>query len=199
MAWKLKLLGAAAVPTIALLLLVYVTAPDATTGVPVTPSTTAASPTTGIIQPAEDPGWLEQASEEAALLRWREAEAANARASRSRPRERNGEAKETKPNAPAATATRGTTSTQVAPATDGPSDAFWLRLSKGCECRDPGGCVDSGGWFQFKGDTARKAGYVPGSSYADQLAAAKRWLAKIGGRGGTTAGWPRCWWKAGGG
>lgn len=159
----------------------------ARTGAASTTSTTAGSPTPTLSRGGSPEGWA-MAEAEAASLRWKEAEAANARAARSKPRERTPEA------------TEGTTRTSVpnrsTSAMEGaPDDAFWQRLSQ-CECRT-GGCADSGGHFQFKGDTATKAGYVPGSSYQDQLAAAKRWLAKIGvAAGGTTAGWPRCWWVA---
>lgn len=84
----------------------------------------------------------------------------------------------------------------VTPETSGsPDDAFWRRLAN-CECAS-GSCANGAGYFQFTDPgTARKAGYVRGSSYEEQLAAAKRWLAQIGGRGGTTAGWPTCWWRA---
>lgn len=73
--------------------------------------------------------------------------------------------------------------------------AFWLRLSKGCECRT-GDCANSGGYFQFKGSTARKVGYRPGMSYEEQRALAEKWLGMIGGNGGGSSGWPHCWWVA---
>lgn len=77
------------------------------------------------------------------------------------------------------------------------SDDFWRRLAN-CECSS-GHCANGAGYFQFTDpSTAEKAGYVRGSSYEEQLAAAKRWAAKIHPREGTTAGWPRCWWRAGG-
>lgn len=103
-------------------------------------------------------------------------------------------------------ANRGGQRSVVPPTTPRPSAEpptggdFWQRLSK-CECdpiAHPDGCPDSGGWFQFKGSTATKAGYVVGSSYEDQRAAAQRWAAAIHPNEGTRAGWPRCWWRAGG-
>lgn len=90
-----------------------------------------------------------------------------------------------------------TTARYVAPV-GMPDDAFWWRLSHGCECKsDPDGCPHSGGWFQFKGSTATKVGYRAGTTYADQLAMAKYWLGRIGvAAGGTTSGWPVCWHHA---
>lgn len=80
-----------------------------------------------------------------------------------------------------------------------PGGDFWWRLSHKCECKsDPKGCPYSGGWFQFKGDTATKVGYFVGATYDEQRGMARDWLARIGGpkNGGTRSGWPQCWWVA---
>ena len=73
-------------------------------------------------------------------------------------------------------------------------DAFWRRLAN-CESADGTG-GNGGGYFQFSPDTAKKVGYRPGLSYGEQLAMAKEWLRRIKGRGGSTSGWPHCWWVA---
>lgn len=73
------------------------------------------------------------------------------------------------------------------------TDAFWRRLAD-CENRNGD---DDDGYFQFTDpDTARKAGYVRGSSYEEQKKAAIRWAHMIHPNEGTTAGWPNCWWVA---
>lgn len=74
------------------------------------------------------------------------------------------------------------------------SDAFWRRVAN-CESSD-GRSGAFLGYFQFSRDTARKVGWFNGAGYAEQLAMAKRWLAMIGGRGGSRSGWPVCWFVA---
>jgi hypothetical protein len=82
--------------------------------------------------------------------------------------------------------------------TRAPAGDFWRRLAN-CECAS-GRCGGSfRGYFQFSADTARKVGYFEGASYDEQVAMAQRWLAMIGGRGGSRSGWPVCWWRAGDG
>lgn len=80
--------------------------------------------------------------------------------------------------------------TQLAPVRHG--EDFWYRLAM-CESSltDPN-------YFQFMGGTAEKVGYYPGASYAEQVAMAQDWAARIHPREGTSAGWPVCWWTAGG-
>ncbi len=96
----------------------------------------------------------------------------------------------------ATTAPRRTTTTarptQLAPVVHG--DDFWWRLAR-CESRN-GELSDN--QFQFQGGTAEKVGYYPGASYEAQRAMAIDWAARIHPREGTTAGWPVCWWTAGG-
>jgi hypothetical protein len=75
--------------------------------------------------------------------------------------------------------------------------AFWARLGPGCESSTGTG-GNGGGFFQFSPDTAKRVGYHAGLSYEDQRALAVKWLGMIGGRGGSRAGWPVCWWIAGG-
>lgn len=88
-------------------------------------------------------------------------------------------------------ADRGGPRTHVAAA---PDDAFWRRLAN---CESPTGRSGTYlGYFQLSRDTARKVGYRPGMTYEQQRELAKKWLAMIGGRGGTRAGWPVCWWRA---
>lgn len=76
-----------------------------------------------------------------------------------------------------------------------PDDAFWKRLSN-CESSTGAG-GNGGGYFQFSPDTAKRVGYHAGMSYGEQLSLAKKWLSMIGlSNGGTTSGWPHCWWVA---
>lgn len=78
------------------------------------------------------------------------------------------------------------------------SKDFWYNLSWGCECRS-GHCENSGGFFQFKGSTATKVGYVPGQSYDQQKQEAIWWAGELEKRHvspGSTSGWPHCWWEA---
>lgn len=78
-----------------------------------------------------------------------------------------------------------------------PDTAFWQRLSLGCES-STGDNGNGGGYFQFSPGTAKAVGYHPGMTWDQQRALADNWLARIGGpaRGGTTSGWPHCWWVA---
>lgn len=69
---------------------------------------------------------------------------------------------------------------------------FWYRLA---DCESGVGAT-SPNIFQFMGGTAEKVGYYAGASYAEQVAMAKDWAARIHPREGTTAGWPVCWWTA---
>lgn len=84
---------------------------------------------------------------------------------------------------------------RTAPQYSGTLDAaFWRRLAN---CESPTGRSGTYlGYFQFSRDTARKVGYYEGASYEEQVAMAQRWLAMIGGRGGSRSGWPVCWWRA---
>lgn len=82
--------------------------------------------------------------------------------------------------------------TQLAPVVHG--DDFWYRLAM-CES---GAGASSPNIFQFMGGTAEKVGYYPGATYAEQRAMAQDWAARIHPREGTSAGWPVCWWRAGG-
>lgn len=84
---------------------------------------------------------------------------------------------------------------RTAPTYTGTLDAaFWRRLAN---CESPTGRSGTYlGYFQFSRDTARKVGYYEGASYEEQVAMAQKWLAMIGGRGGSRSGWPVCWWKA---
>lgn len=91
-------------------------------------------------------------------------------------------------------ASRGGSRTHVSTAAVDRGGDFWARLSR-CECRS-GHCDDSGGFFQFKGSTARKVGFSPGESYLKQRSEAIWWAAQIHPREGTTSGWPHCWWVA---
>lgn len=75
--------------------------------------------------------------------------------------------------------------------------AFWARLGPGCESSTGTG-GNGGGFFQFSPDTAKRVGYHAGLSYEEQRTLAVKWLGMIGGRGGSRAGWPVCWWRAGG-
>jgi hypothetical protein len=77
-----------------------------------------------------------------------------------------------------------------------PGGDFWRRLAN-CESSD-GRSGTYLGYFQFSRDTAAKVGYRAGMSYEEQRALAIKWLGMIGGRGGSTSGWPVCWWRAGG-
>lgn len=75
---------------------------------------------------------------------------------------------------------------------------FWYRLAT-CESGNGAGSTNQ---FQFMGGTAEKVGYYAGASYSEQRAMAQDWAARLRAQGtspGSTAGWPRCWWVAGGG
>jgi hypothetical protein len=74
---------------------------------------------------------------------------------------------------------------------------FWYRLAT---CESENGRT-SANQFQFMGGTAEKVGYYAGASYAEQKAMAQGWAARLRAEGthpGSTAGWPECWWIAGG-
>lgn len=74
---------------------------------------------------------------------------------------------------------------------------FWYRLAT-CESGNGSGSANQ---FQFMGGTAEKVGYYAGASYAEQRAMAQDWAARLRAEGthpGSTAGWPECWWIAGG-
>lgn len=92
--------------------------------------------------------------------------------------------------------TRATTTTvrptQLAPVVHG--DDFWYRLAM-CES---GAGASSPNIFQFMGGTAAKVGYYAGASYDEQRAMAIDWASRIHPNEGSTAGWPVCWWTAGG-
>jgi len=75
-----------------------------------------------------------------------------------------------------------------------PGNDFWYRLAL-CES---GAGASSPNIFQFMGGTAEKVGYYPGASYEAQRAMAIDWAARIHPGEGTSAGWPVCWWTAGG-
>lgn len=157
-----------------------------------TTSSTAGSPT-ATLPPGADHRWFETAQDEAATKRFLDAKAAEARSSRSKPRKA---IKEASSGTNVGTPPRS--NAPIPPASV--DDAFWRRVAN-CECAS-GQCSNGAGYFQFTDPgTARKAGYVRGSSYEEQLSAAKRWAGMIHPREGTTAGWPHCWWvaKSGGG
>ncbi len=81
--------------------------------------------------------------------------------------------------------------------TGGEDDDFWYRLAT-CESGNGAGSANQ---FQFMGGTAEKVGYYPGASYAEQKAMAQDWAARLRAQGtspGSRAGWPECWWIAGG-
>lgn len=103
---------------------------------------------------------------------------------------------ELNPPEPVATTVPRTTAavrpTQLAPVVHG--DDFWFRLAM-CES---GAGASSPNVFQFMGGTAEKVGYYAGASYEAQRAMAIDWAARIHPREGSTAGWPVCWWEAGG-
>lgn len=74
---------------------------------------------------------------------------------------------------------------------------FWYRLA-GCESGNGRG---SDNQFQFQGGTAEKVGYYFGAPYLAQRAMAIYWAGLLRAQGtspGSTAGWPVCWWIAGG-
>lgn len=74
---------------------------------------------------------------------------------------------------------------------------FWYRLAT-CESGNGAG---SDNQFQFMGGTAEKVGYYPGAPYVEQRAMAQDWAGRLRAQGtspGSTAGWPVCWWQAGG-
>jgi cytoskeletal protein RodZ len=74
---------------------------------------------------------------------------------------------------------------------------FWYRLAT-CESGNGAG---SSNQYQFMGGTAEKVGYYPGMPLADQTEAAQGWADRLRAEGihpGSTAGWPECWWAAGG-
>lgn len=74
---------------------------------------------------------------------------------------------------------------------------FWYRLAT---CESGNGEL-SANQFQFMGGTAEKVGYYPGASYEAQRAMAQDWAARLRAQGtspGSRAGWPECWWIAGG-
>lgn len=96
-----------------------------------------------------------------------------------------------------ATVRRTTTSTAARPTQLAPvvHDAdFWYRLAT-CESGNGRGSANQ---FQFMGGTAEKVGYYPGASYEEQRAMAIDWASRIHPNEGTSAGWPECWWRAGG-
>ena len=95
------------------------------------------------------------------------------------------------PSTTSSTMRRIVTTTVVEPVVERVTgNDFWRALAI-CESSltDPN-------YFQFEGGTGAKAGYVPGSSYEAQKAAAQRWAAIIHPNEGTSAGWPNCWWVA---
>jgi hypothetical protein len=78
-----------------------------------------------------------------------------------------------------------------------PGNDFWYALAT---CESENGRT-SANQFQFMGGTAEKVGYYTGASYAEQRAMAQGWAATLRAEGthpGSSAGWPECWWQAGG-
>ena len=103
----------------------------------------------------------------------------------------------------ATTVPRRTTTTvyvEPRPATQTPTvhdSDFWYRLAT---CESENGRT-SANQFQFMGGTAEKVGYYAGASYEAQRAMAQDWTARLRAEGthpGSSAGWPECWWIAGG-
>jgi hypothetical protein len=79
----------------------------------------------------------------------------------------------------------------------GEDNSFWYRLAT-CESGNGAG---SSNQFQFMGGTDEKVGYYDGASYEAQRAMAQDWADRLRAEGrspGSSAGWPVCWWTAGG-
>lgn len=78
---------------------------------------------------------------------------------------------------------------------------FWYRLAlceSGAQNLTGNGYA---GYFQLGGGTAEKVGWYPDASYEAQVAMAQDWAARLRAQGtspGSTAGWPVCWYRAGG-
>lgn len=90
------------------------------------------------------------------------------------------------------------TTVPARPATsNSPETVDWYALAT-CESGNGRG---SSNQYQFMGGTAEKVGIDGSEPIEEQTAAAQRWAAALRAEGkspGSTAGWPVCWWRAGG-
>lgn len=104
------------------------------------------------------------------------------------------------PQTTIAKTTRSTTSTTLYASVRAPEvepNDFWYALAT---CESENGRT-SNNQFQFMGGTEDKVGYYDGASYEEQKAMAQGWAARLIAEGthpGSRAGWPECWWRAGG-